>query len=137
MTVAFTLSSGSTFDSAALTSATDWSFNESGSPTSFTSDGHRLVDLVTVDAIQATVSVNCTDTSLSLFKKVGSKGSLVLKSKLRTGGDAVSTEKTYTFANAVLTGTSPNVPNDGSSSISFNFSCYSTDGTTTAVYAIS
>ena len=80
MTVAFTLSSGSTFDSAALTSATDWSFNESGSPTSFTSDGHRLVDLVTVDAIQATVSVNCTDTSLSLFKKVGSKGILALVS---------------------------------------------------------
>lgn len=135
----YSLASGSTWKAAAITDATDFSFSESSTPTRLSTDGSKTVNLIVVDQKVATITVNGVNTNLMANAnfRAGQTGSLVLKAKLRTAGDGVSTAQTFTFAEAVLISITPTTPNDGNSTLQVTFEAYDSDESTASLVALS
>ena len=110
-----------------------FSINETAETTTLGSDGLPYMTASLVDNIIYNVTVTGLDTSIK--PNVGSGGSLVLVASQRDNeGSGVETGTvTYTFAQAVLTDVSTDVNHSGAGSVTFTFSCHSSDGTTSPV----
>lgn len=139
MTIAtYILETGSTWKGTAITDATSFTFSESSSPTRISTDGSRSVGLIVVDQKVATITVNGVNAVLlaTAAFRAGQNGSLVLKTKLRSAGDSVSTIKTFTFAESVLVSNNASAPNEGNGSVALTFEAYDTNDDAT-IFAVS
>lgn len=120
------------FKGTTITDVTQASIQETSTPTNISTDGSRNVNLVVVDGKTATVTVESTSqlNSATANFRVGQAGALVLVTKLRTAGDAVSTTSTCTFAEAVCVSNTTSEPTAGAGSHQMTFQCHdaSNDG---------
>ena len=126
--ISYVLKSGSTWKSSTILDGTDFSISESANVTDISTDGSRSVGLTVVSGKKATVTVNGVNpallgTAANIFR-VGASGALVLKGQLLGAGDTVSTTMTITCAEAVFTGSSAGVPNEGNSTVNLSFNLY-------------
>lgn len=120
----------SSFDGTTLNSLSDFSISQESSTQDLNSDGATFVQNTFVDDVKYTVTVNGYDNSIKLDD--GDVGILILQAIERDNGKTNSADDTitYTFAVATVTTTSNDVNHAGNGTVSYTFSCVSSDGTT-------
>lgn len=122
----YILTSGSTFKSVALDSLSSFSVQFQANATDISTDGSKSVRRVVVDGKKAIITVTGTNPHLvnNSSLKSGQSGSLVLKTILRSDGDAVGAAVTMTCAEAVLVDFSADVPEAGAGTVSITFHAF-------------
>ena len=135
MASTYILETGSAvFGSITFDSVTSISVTEGGNATPLTTDGSRYVNAIFVDSKTAEVRLSVSDISLAKAAalRVGSKGNLVIKGKLRDSGTGmVSTEVTMTLSESVVINITGDIPAEGVGSAQITFNSYdsNSDGT--------
>jgi len=128
-----------TYKAAAITGLKSYDIQEDGSPTDVATDGSATVTLTFVNNIGMTVSVESTDASIptSASYRVGAAGSLVLVLQKRAEGKgpAAASDKTATFANAVLVSVGQGVPHEGESSTRLTWRCADPNNSSAVVWS--
>lgn len=114
------------FKATSVSSKSIANIDETASLNTHTADSSRAVNLVTVDNQGVSVSIETTDQNVAANSnfRTGEAGTLIMKGKLRTAGDGLSTEITITVANAVCGGASTSLPNQGEGSLTISFEGY-------------
>ena len=124
------------FDGLAITSKSLGTIDETADFTFGSADSSRTLNAPYADNKSVTVTIESTDPRLASSSKfrVGATGTLVMKGKLRTVGDGLSTETTITCQNAMCQGQNTSLQNTGESSLSITFVVYdpNADDTTNA-----
>jgi len=122
---------GATFATTAITSFQDANVSQSADVTDFQADAQRFAAGVFVDNVVTRVTVTAADAAFAEESTYapGAAGALVLTGKVRSG-TADGATITQTFAQAVLVGITVNASHSGMGSVTLEFACYSSNGST-------
>lgn len=128
-----------TYKSTAFTGISSFDIQEDGSPTDVATDGSATITMTYLNNIGYTVTIETTDCSVvqGANFRVGSAGSLVLVMQKRAEGKgpAAASDKTATFANAVVVSNSQGVPHEGNSTVRISWRCSDPSGSSAVVYS--
>jgi hypothetical protein len=122
---------GASFASNAITSFQDANVSQSADVTDFQADAQKFAAGVFVDNVVTRVTVTTADAAFAeeATYAPGTAGALKLTGKVRSGATDGPTI-TQDFAQAVLVGITANASHSGMGSVTLEFACYSSNGST-------
>lgn len=127
------------FKGTSITGLKNYDIGEDGSPTDVATDGSATITMTFLNNLGMTVGLASTDASLpsAAAFRVGAAGALilVLQKRAEGKGPAAASDKTLTFANAVLVSVTEGVPHEGESTIQLSFRCSDPAGSTPVVWS--
>ncbi len=128
-----------TFKSKTIKGATQANIDSSGSEQTTRGDGAIAVQGVYVEGVLMKVVVNALEgstTDKDLF--LPGNGALVIVGFEQADGSGATGggNKTWTFANATLTGATRGLPQDGNATVNLNFSCAAASGDPLDLYTV-
>lgn len=126
------LISSFTYKSVAVSGKGLATINEFATLNRHTADSSRTVNLSTVDEKGVTVTIETINNQTINAFDIGDSGALVIKGKMRTNGDGLSTEMTITVPVAMLYDKNTDLPstNEGNIVLTFDASDPNADDST-------
>jgi hypothetical protein len=127
-----------TFKTKAITGVQSFQIDFQGSTQMARGDGVTGMQLVYTEGVHARVTVTALEGQVSDadLNVPGAYGSLVLKGAPQTAGKGLGTEKTFTFAKAMLEAPSRSATNEGNPTVTYTFICVEEDGAEGSIMAV-